>query len=326
MGSDINRSNNLTDRVLTGDQAAIARLLTRIERRDPGVAEELARLHEHTGTAHIIGITGPPGSGKSTLVSALAKAYRSQGRTIGVLAVDPSSVHSGGAILGDRIRMHEVAGDPDVYIRSLATRGALGGLSRAVVDGLSVLDAAGKDIVIIETVGVGQVEVDIMNVANTIAVVSIPGTGDGVQAIKAGLLEVADIHVVNKSDRPGADRTFAELRDMLRLTRRKAYQWNVPVMKTVASSGEGVEELIEEFDKHLAWMKEHGAFDDYAKHIAATRVQWAAEEIALREIRPGIAQFDSAVEQVAQRSTDPYTAAHALLAGLPKVVGIVGRS
>ncbi|AXH96674.1 methylmalonyl Co-A mutase-associated GTPase MeaB [Ornithinimicrobium avium] len=303
----------LVERVLAGDQGGIARLLTRIERRAPGVAEEIAALHEHTGTAHVVGITGPPGSGKSTLVSALAVEYRRQGRSVGILAVDPSSAYSGGAILGDRIRMNELSGDPDVYIRSLATRGALGGLSRAVVDGLSVLDAAGKDVILLETVGVGQVEVDIMGVAHSTVVVSIPGAGDAIQAIKAGLLEVADVHVVNKADSPGADRTVSELRDMLRLSRRKAFQWNVPVQKTSATRQEGVVELIAELDKHLGWMREHGVLDEHVHRLSATRVRWAAEETALRDLRPGVPEFDAAVDEVAQRRTDPLTAARTLL-------------
>lgn len=303
----------LVDRVLANDQAGIARMLTRIERRDEGVDKELAQLHEHTGRAHVVGITGPPGSGKSTLVSAMALEYRRQGRTVGILAVDPSSAYSGGAILGDRIRMNELAGDPDVYIRSLATRGALGGLSRAVVDGLSVLDAAGKDVILLETVGVGQVEVDIMGVAHSTVVVSIPGAGDAIQAIKAGLLEVADVHVVNKADAPGADRTVSELRDMLRLSRRKAFQWNVPVQKTSATKHEGIAELIAELDKHLGWMHEHGELEQHARRISTTRVRWAAEEVALRDLRPGRPDFDAAVEQVAHRRTDPLTAARQLL-------------
>lgn len=310
----MNSTTTLVERVLAGEQSGIARLLTRIERRDSGVDLQLAELHSHTGRAHVVGITGPPGSGKSTLVSALAVEYRRQGRTVGILAVDPSSAYSGGAILGDRIRMNELAGDPDVYIRSLATRGALGGLSRAVVDGLSVLDAAGKDVILLETVGVGQVEVDIMGVAHSTVVVSIPGAGDGIQAIKAGLLEVADVHVVNKADVPGADKTVSELRDMLRLSRRKAFQWNVPVQKTAATQHKGIAELIEQLDKHLAWLHAHGGVAELARRLAATRVRWAAEELALRHLRPGRSAFDEAVEEVADRRIDPLTAARRLLA------------
>lgn len=304
---------NQTDRVLAGDHGAIARMLTRVERRSEGVDAALASLHPHTGRAHVIGVTGPAGSGKSTLTSALAKYHRSLGRTVGVLAVDPSSSYSGGAILGDRIRMIELSGDEGTYIRSLATRGALGGLSRAALDGVSVLDAAGKDVVILETVGVGQAEVDIMGVAHSVIVVSIPGTGDSVQAIKAGLLEVADIHVVNKSDRLGADQVVAELRDMLRLSKRRAHQWNVPIVSTIASQHDGIEELVGELDKHRGWLRDHGGLDDYAQRTSATRVRWAAEELVLRNLRQGNPAFDVVVQRVAARSLDPVSAAHELV-------------
>lgn len=304
---------SLTDRVLAGDHSAIARMLTRVERRSKGIDADLATLHLHSGRAHVIGVTGPAGSGKSTLTSALAKFYRSLGRTVGVLAVDPSSSYSGGAILGDRIRMIELSGDEGTYIRSLATRGALGGLSRAALDGVSVLDAAGKDVVILETVGVGQAEVDIMGVAHSVVVVSIPGTGDSVQAIKAGLLEVADIHVVNKSDRLGADQVVAELRDMLRLSKRRAHQWNVPIVSTIASQHSGLEELVGELDKHRGWLRDQGGLEDYARRTSGTRVRWAAEELVLRNLRQGNPAFDAVVARVAARSLDPISAAHELV-------------
>lgn len=305
--------STLTEQVLEGDHGAIARMLTRVERRSVGVDAELAELHTRTGGAHVVGVTGPAGSGKSTLTSALAAHYRSLGRSVGILAVDPSSSYSGGAILGDRIRMIELSGDEGTYIRSLATRGALGGLSRAVLDGVSVLDAAGKDVVILETVGVGQAEVDIMGVAHSVIVVSIPGTGDGVQAIKAGLLEVADIHVVNKSDRPGADQMVAELRDMLRLSKRVAHQWNVPIVSTIASEHSGLEELVEELDGHRGWLADHGGLEDHARRTSATRIRWAAEELVLRDLRRGAPAFDAVVDRVAQRSLDPVSAAHELV-------------
>lgn len=304
---------SLTDRVLAGDHAAIARMLTRVERRSPGIDDDLATLHPQTGRAHVVGITGPPGSGKSTLTAALARYYRSQGRTVGVLAVDPSSAYSGGAILGDRIRMIDLSGDEGTYIRSLATRGALGGLSRAALDGVSVLDAAGKDVVILETVGVGQAEVDIMGVAHSVLVVSIPGAGDAVQAIKAGLLEVADVHVVNKSDRPGADQLVAELRDMLRLSHRVAHQWNVPIVQTTASEHRGLDDLVGELDKHREWLAEHGGLERHARATSATRIRWAAEELVLRNLRPGNPAFDAVVDRVADRTTDPVSAAGELV-------------
>lgn len=304
------------ERVLRAEPGAIARTLTQIERRSPGVDELLSQLHPSTGRAHVLGITGPAGSGKSTLVTCLAAGYRRAGRSVGILAVDPSSIYSGGAILGDRIRMSDLSGDPHVYIRSMATRGAMGGLSRAVLDGISVLDAAGFDVVILETVGVGQAEVDVISVAHTVAVVSVPGMGDEVQAIKAGLLEIADVHVVNKADRPGADQTVAEIREVLRLKNRTAGQWNVPIQQTVSATGKGVDDLAERFDQHMTWMNDHGARTANERRNAATRIRWAAEELVLRRLRAGRADFDEAVEHVVQRRTDPASAAHRLVDNL----------
>lgn len=306
----------LAERVLRAEPGAIARAVTQVERRTPGIDDLLARLHPHTGGAHVVGVTGPAGSGKSTLVTALTRELRHRDRTVGILAVDPSSHYSGGAILGDRIRMGELSGDAGVYIRSLATRGALGGLSRAVLDAAALLDAAGRDVVIIETVGVGQAEVDVVSVADTVLVVSVPGMGDDVQAIKAGLLEVADMHVVNKADRPGADKTVREIRDMLRLSHRRAGQWNVPIHKTVASERDGIADLVDEVDRHLGWMHENGVRDERLARNASTRIRWAAEELVLRRLRPGNPEFDAAVEQVTQRHTDPAGAARQLVSGL----------
>ena len=309
----MNLDSTLGPRVQAGEQAAIARLLTHIERRTPGVSEILAMLHRETGRAHVVGVTGPPGSGKSTLVGALATRLRQAGRTVGILAVDPSSIFSGGAILGDRIRMSDLSGDPGVYIRSIATRGALGGLSRATLDAITVLDAAGMDVVILETVGVGQAEVDVLSAAQTVVVVSVPGMGDDVQAIKAGLLEIADVHVVNKADRDGAHKTVSEIREMLRLSKRKAGQWNVPIQLTVASSGEGVEELIEKLDGHYAWMERNGELESRARRNSATRIRWLAEEIVLDRLRAGTPAFERAVDDVTARRDDPLTAAKQLI-------------
>jgi LAO/AO transport system kinase len=308
----------LAGRVARGDTAAIGRMITLVERRAAGVNAALSGLHGQTGRAHVLGVTGPPGSGKSTLVSALTAEYRRAGRTVGILAVDPSSVFTGGAILGDRIRMGTLAGDRDVFIRSLATRGALGGLSRAALDAVTVLDAAGKDVIILETVGVGQAEVDVISAAHSVAVVSVPGLGDGVQALKAGLLEIADVHVVNKADRDGADRTVAELRDMLRLVRHEPGGWRTPICKTAAARGEGVAGLIELFDKHLSWMDGNGERERRSRRNAATRIRWMAEELVLDRLRPGIPDFDRAVADVSARRDDPVSAARALIGQLRK--------
>lgn len=304
---------NLAERVLAGDHPAVARALTRVERRSCGVDEMLADLHRHTRGAHVLGVTGPPGSGKSTLVTKLTAEYRRRGLSVGIIAVDPSSVFTGGAILGDRIRMTELAGDPGVFIRSIATRGALGGLSRAALDAITVLDAAGKDVIILETVGVGQAEVDVLSAAQTIAVVSVPGMGDGVQAIKAGLLEIADVHVVNKADRDGVHRTIAELREMVKLTPRTAQGWDVPIRQTTSATGNGVAGLADAFDEHRDWLDRSGERAGRERRNAVTRIRWAAEELVLTRLRPGMPAFDGAVDEVVGRRTDPATAARRLV-------------
>lgn len=305
--------DTLADRVMSGEQAAIARALTRVERRAADVDEMLADLHRCTRGAHVVGITGPPGSGKSTLVTTLTAEYRRRDRSVGIIAIDPSSVFSGGAILGDRIRMTGLAGDPGVFIRSIATRGALGGLSRAALDAITVLDAAGKDVIILETVGVGQAEVDVLSAAQTTAVVSVPGMGDGIQAIKAGLLEIADVHVVNKADRDGAHRTISELREMVKLTPRAAGGWEIPIRQTTSATGEGVAGLADTFDEHLRWMDRSGVRAERERRNAATRIRWAAEELVLHRLRPGMSPFDRAVDAVVERRTDPAGAARELV-------------
>jgi LAO/AO transport system kinase len=236
---------DLVPGVLAGETRAIARLLTRAETADDEGRPALDAIFRHTGRAHVVGITGVPGSGKSTLVAKLAADFRRTGRRVGVVAIDPSSPYSGGAILGDRIRMGELGSDPGVFIRSMATRGAQGGLAHGTLEAVDVLDAAGYEIVVIETVGVGQDEVDVARAAHTTVVVSTPGLGDDIQAIKAGILEIADIHVVAKCDRPDADRTVTELKAMLALGQAShtGGGWHVPVLSTSALSGAGVAEL-----------------------------------------------------------------------------------
>ncbi|WP_020495772.1 methylmalonyl Co-A mutase-associated GTPase MeaB [Sciscionella marina] len=306
----------LAERVVAGELPALARALTLVERRRDGVNELLADLHRRTGGAQVLGVTGPPGSGKSTLVTGLTAEYRARGRTVGVIAVDPSSILTGGAILGDRIRMTGLAGDPGVFIRSIATRGALGGLSRAALDAITVLDAAGKDVIVLETVGVGQAEVDVLAAAQTVAVVSVPGMGDDVQAIKAGLLEIADVHVVNKADRDGAHKTVAELREMLKMTPRTVVGWNVPIRQTTAATGDGVARLADTFDEHRAWLDTSGEGGVRERRNAGTRIRWMAEEFVMRGLRPGAPDFDTAVAAVVGRRTDPAQAARELVRAL----------
>ncbi|MDN4517154.1 methylmalonyl Co-A mutase-associated GTPase MeaB [Mycolicibacterium austroafricanum] len=306
----------LADRIRAGSQVSLARALTLVESRSDAAAELLAEIWKDSGRAHVVGITGPAGSGKSTLVTAMAQEYVARGARVAILAVDPSSAYSGGAILGDRIRMTELAGRKDVYIRSMASRGATGGLSRAVLDGIVVLDAAGYDVVILETVGVGQAEVDVISVAHTVVVVSVPGLGDDIQAIKAGLIEIADIHVVNKADRPGADLTVKQLRESLRLAHREAQQWNVPIQKTTAATGEGVSDLLDQAAKHRTWMVDHGGLKDVERRNAATRIRWAAESLVAEKLRSGMRDFDAAVEALIAREDEPRQAAARLLTAM----------
>ena len=274
----------LVERALDGHVPSIARLISRLETRGREGDAILQRLHAEGGKAHVIGITGAAGSGKSTLVTALARELRKRDKTVGIVAVDPSSSITGGSILGDRIRMQEHALDPGVFVRSMSTRGSLGGLSRATIDAVTVLDAAGRDVVIIETVGVGQDEVDVVQAAHTVAVVSVPGMGDDIQAIKAGLLEVADLHVVNKADRPDTDRTISELRNMLSLVPRVG-DWELPILPTVARDGTGVAELVDAFDAPpRVAATDSGELARRERRSAAARVAAVAQDLLLEEL------------------------------------------
>lgn len=298
---------------LAGERASVARLITLIESGGGLAHDVIARLYPHTGAAYTIGITGAPGAGKSTLTDKLIGRIRKEGVEVGVLAIDPSSPFSGGAILGDRVRMQEHATDPGVFIRSMATRGHVGGLSLATPQAVRVLDAAGKPWVLIETVGVGQVEIEVAEAADTTVVVVNPGWGDAVQTAKAGLLEIADLFVVNKADRDGAPETVRDLEFMLDLS--LASDWRPPIVKTVASRGEGIEELWEALCAHREFLESDGRLAvrrerrirDELRSIVVERLYERAGELCQGE------RFEKLAASVAARSVDPYTAAEALL-------------
>lgn len=302
-----------------GRPRAVARLISLVEGASPQLREVMAALAPLTGNAYVVGLTGSPGVGKSTSTSALVTAYRKQDRRVGVLAVDPSSPFSGGALLGDRVRMSDHASDPGVYIRSMATRGHLGGLARSAPQAIRVLDAAGCDVILVETVGVGQSEVEIASQADTSVVLLAPGMGDGIQAAKAGILEIGDVYVVNKADRDGADATARELNHMLGLGEsRGPGDWRPPIVKTVASRAEGVDEVVEALDKHRAWMEERGVLTERRRARAAHEI----EAIALTALRARIGDLsgDRRLGALAARivagELDPYRAADELVEGL----------
>jgi LAO/AO transport system kinase len=309
----------LVSQARDGRPRAVARLVSLVEDAHPALRAVMASLAPFTGQARIIGLTGSPGVGKSTTTSALVRALRERERRIGVLAVDPSSPFSGGALLGDRIRMQEHALDPGVYIRSMASRGHLGGLSWATPQAMRVLDAAGCDDVLIETVGVGQSEVEIASHADTTIVLVAPGMGDGIQAAKAGILEIGDVFVVNKADRDGADATVRDLRHMISLgERHEAGQWRPPVIKCVASKGEGIGELVQALDDHGEWARSSGALQERRLRRAANEIETIAVT-ALRErigdLRDG-RRMDQLAAAVVAGTSDPYAAADRLLADL----------
>lgn len=299
-----------------GEPRAVARLVSMVEDASPRLREVMAALVPHAGRAHVVGLTGPPGVGKSTTTSALVSALRAAGKRVGVLAVDPSSPFSGGALLGDRIRMSEHALDEGVYIRSMAARGQLGGLSWATPQAVRVLDAAGCDVVLVETVGVGQSEIQVVGLADTTVVLLAPGMGDGIQAAKAGILEIGDVYVVNKADRDGADQVLRELRGMLRMAERPEGSWQPPVVSTVAREGTGIDEVVEQLDAHLAWLAGDGRRDRARRRRARDEVQ-AIALTSLRE-RWGDLGDDGLLDALAIRvvagEIDPYAAADELLA------------
>ena len=304
----------LADRVLAGDSRAMARAITLIEDESPAGAEIVRRVFAKTGGAYLIGVTGPPGAGKSTLVDKLTTAIRATGRTVGIVAVDPTSPFTGGAILGDRVRMQTHAGDAGVFIRSMATRGHLGGLALATSEVALIFDAAGKDVVLIETVGVGQDEVDIVRTADISIVMVVPGSGDEVQALKAGIMEIADIFVVNKADREGADRTVASIEAVLSLQTFAPGEWRPLILKTEATSGKGVPELLDEIDRFRAQSPQSQGTRRRARAEWRLREQLAqrfVQHVERRVLRAG--ELEQVLDRIAARGVDPYSAVDSIL-------------
>jgi len=306
---------DISSKVLQGDPRAIARLITLAENNDPITTSAMKDIHPHTGHAHVVGITGVTGSGKSTLISELTRVYRKQGKKVGIIAIDPTSPFSGGALLGDRIRMMELAMDEGVFIRSLGTRGMLGGLAGAVYDVVEIFDASGKDIIFVETVGVGQAEVDVIKIADTTLVVIVPGLGDSIQTLKAGIMEIADIYVVNKADREGAEQTVAEVLSLVDISCSDKER-KTPIIQTVAKDKKGVVELVDEIEKHKKLLEKTKEFE------AHRRLRYEAELVEIIRKRLMNLVFDESkfkdkvetlINKISRKEVDPYTAADEIL-------------
>lgn len=304
---------NTIKKALKGDPRAIARLISLVESESTFAHEIMKAIYPHTGKAHLVGVTGAPGAGKSTLVDKIISRYKELGKSVGIIAVDPSSPFSGGAILGDRLRMQQHALDPSVFIRSMGTRGSLGGLSRTAYEAALILDACGKDIVIIETAGVGQTEIDIVRIADTVILLLVPGMGDDVQIMKAGIMEIADIFVVNKADREDADKIVAEVNLMLDIAGERS--WRPPVLKAIAESGQGVDDIIRAVEEHRLYLQK----SEEGKKRRSSRIRHEVEEILRRDIARIVEKeweersSNDLIEALASRRSDPYTEAGRLL-------------
>lgn len=302
-----------------GSRRALARAITIVENEQDGYEDIMKEIYHHTGRAQVIGVTGAPGAGKSTLSDNLVKQYRKMGKTVGVVAVDPTSPFSGGAILGDRIRMNDLTLDKGVYIRSMGTRGSLGGLSRKTADAVKLMDAWGLDVIFIETVGVGQSEVDIVKNADTTLVVLVPGLGDDIQAIKAGILEIGDVFTINKCDRDGADRLNVEIEMMLDLG--EAQDWRPPIERTIANQGKGVEDVVNALDEHRKYLEESGLLEERRRERVKNEMTEMIHDRISRIIMGEVTQtgkFADYVEQVYERKTDPYTVVDSIVGDIFK--------
>ena len=306
----------LLDQMWNGDRRALARLVSIVENGGDTSRHALAKLYRHTGNAHVLGITGPPGAGKSTLVNGLALEYRRREQRVAIIAVDPTSPFSGGAILGDRIRMQELGHDTSIFVRSMASRGQLGGIARATGDVVKVLDAAGFDKIIVETVGAGQAEVEIAREAHTTVVVEVPGLGDDVQAIKAGILEIADVFVVNKADREGADKTRRHLEMMLQLGAAPREAWRVPIVMAVATTGQGIIEVADKIEQHWAHLHTSDSLTQRNRDRVMREFRAILQGMALDLVHERVPeqQRSEVVDQIQRREIDPYTAAERMLA------------
>jgi len=309
----------LVKKVIEGDAKAIARFITLVENRDKDALNVIGQIHEYTGNAHIIGITGTMGVGKSTIIGKLAKEFVERGKKVGIIGIDPSSHFSGGALLGDRIRMQDIILNKNVFIRSMGTRGMLGGLTGAIYDVVKILDASGKDVIMVETVGVGQSEIDIVKMADTIVVVTIPTLGDSIQTLKAGITEIADIFVVNKSDMPNADATVMEIQIMLEMNKNGA--WKTPVIKTIASDSEGIRKLLNKIEEHRDYLLNSKELEERRRKryeaemieiIKRRLMAFIIDEPKLRE------KMSSLVDKILSKEVDPYTAADEILGTLLK--------
>ena len=299
----------LVDEMRNGSVRALARLITLVENEQPGAFEAMEKLYPYTGNAHIIGITGPSGAGKSSLTDKITKELRRRNHTVGIIAVDPTSPFTGGALLGDRIRMAEISNDEGVYIRSMASRGSLGGLSRATADTVKILDAFGKDYVVIETVGVGQDEVDIVKAADVSILVMMPGSGDDIQAMKAGIMEIGDIFVVNKADKDGADRLVTDIRMMLELGSTPR-AWTPPIIKTVAIENQNIDILVEKIDEHKEFLAKNGMLDSRRKERIRSEITKIVEHEIFRYYDSLISEnkdfFDQRLEHILAKKENPY--------------------